>query len=237
MRRLFIVIIGILINLSAYADGIKYYEHVKSLYEQGRYEEAIQGFTACQNLYSDELDVASLNDWISKCRTKISERNAEMQAKKQAEIADAKRKAAEVRLAEERKAYEAKQKERKEKKLLFVSSNAFLFDKEYTGMHQAIKGYITNNSSQKFTDNSDGAYWCAYVTANAYEYSHTENNIFYSNVIAYIKVIDEITNETIYEDEIVVRRGSSMNYKVAAETAYRNINNEIGSKILQQLNK
>lgn len=237
MRRLFIVIIGILINLSTYADGIKYYEHVKSLYEQGRYEEAIQGFTACQNLYSDELDVASLNDWIGKCRTKILERNAEVQAKKQVEIAEAKRKAAAARLAEEREAYEAKQKERKEKKLLFVSSNAFLFDKEYTGMHQAIKGYIANNSSQKFTDNSDEAYWCAYVTANAYEYSHKENNIFYSNVVAYIKVIDEITNETIYEDEIVVRRGSNLNYKVAAETAYRNINKEIGSEILQQLNK
>lgn len=236
-RRLFIVFIGMLINLSAFADGIKYFEHVKSLYEQGRYEEAIQGFTACQNLYSDELDVVSLNDWIGKCRTKISERNTEIQAKKQAEIAETKRKVAETRLAEERKAYEARQKEKKEKKLLFVSSNAFLFDKEYTCMHQAIKGYIANNSSQKFTDNSDEACWCAYVTANAYEYSHTGNNIFYSNVVAYIKVIDEITNETIYEDEIIVRRGSSINYKVAAETAYRNINIEIGSKLLQQLNK
>ncbi len=236
MRRLFILIISIMINLMAYADGIKYFKHIKSLYEQGRYEEAIQGFIACQNLYSDELDVENLNDWIGECRKKISTRNAEIQAKRQAAIAEAERKANEARLAEERKVYEAKQKERKEKKLLFVSSNAFLFDKEYIGMHQAIKGYIADNSSQKFTDNPDGAYWSVYVTANAYEYSHTENNIFYSNVVAYIKVIDEITNETIYEDEVIVRKGSSMGYKVAAETAYRHINKEIGLKISQQLN-
>lgn len=236
MKRMSILTISLCISIAtAYADGVQYFEHVKSLYEQERYEEAIQGFTACQNLYSDELDVASLNDWIGKCKTKISEKNAAIQAKRQAEIAEAEQRANEAKLAEERKAYEIKQKERAEKKLLFVSSNAFLFDKEYTGMHQAIKGYIANNSEQQFTDNPDMALWNVYVTANAYEYSHAENGVFYSNVVAYIKVINEITNVTIYEDEVIVRKGSSMNYKVAAETAYRNLNKEIGIRILQKL--
>lgn len=235
MKSIGILIICILTCTNVYADGIQYFEHVKGLYEKGRYEEAIQGFIACQNLYSDELDIAGLNDWISKCKTKISEKNADIQAKRQAEIEEAKRMANDAKLAEERKAYEAKQKERKEKQLLLVSSNAFLFDKEYTGMHQAIKGYIANNSEQKFTDNPDMAYWCVYVTANAYEYSHTENGVFYSNVVAYIKVVNAITHETIYEDEVIARKGSSMSYKVAAETAYRNLNKEIGIRILQRL--
>lgn len=235
MRELGISLISILLSMSAYADGIQYFDYVRSLYEQGRYEEAIQGFTACEKLYYDELDVASIDNWISTCNLKIKERNDAIQAKRQAEIADAKRKADKVRLAEERKAYEAKQQELVEKKLLYVSSNAFLFDKEYIGMHQAIKGYIANNSGQKFTDNPDMAYWRVYVTANAYEYSHAENDVFYSNVVAYIKVINEITNVTIYEDEVIVRKGSSMSYKVAAETAYRNLNKEIGTRILQKI--
>lgn len=224
MRKLGISLISIMISASAYADGIQYFDYVRSLYEQGRYEEAIQGFTACKKLYYDELDVASIDNWISTCNIKIKERNDAIQAKRLAEIADAKR-----------KAYEAKQLERVEKKLLYVSSNAFLFDKEYIGMHQAIKGYIANNSEQKFTDNPDMAYWRVYVTANAYEYSHAENGVFYSNVVAYIKVINEITSVTIYEDEVIVRKGSSMSYKVAAETAYRNLNKEIGTRILQKI--
>lgn len=227
MRKLGILMISILISVTAYADGIQYFDHVRSMYEQGRYEEALQGFTACKKLYYDELDIASIDNWINTCNSKIKERNAAVQAKRQAEIAKAK-------LAEERRAHEEKQKKIVEKKLLFVSSNAFLFDKEYTGMHQAIKGYIADNSEQRFTDDSEMAYWCVYVTANAYEYN-MNNNTYFSNVTAYIKITNEITKETIYENEVVEKGGSSMNYTVAAEKAYRNINKNIGIRIIEQL--
>lgn len=228
MRKLGILMISILISVTAYADGIQYFDHVRSMYEQGRYEEALQGFTACKKLYYDELDIASIDNWINTCNSKIKERNAAVQAKRQAEIAKAK-------LAEERRAHEEKQKKIVEKKLLFVSSNAFLFDKEYTGMHQAIKGYIADNSEQKFTDDPEMAYWCAYITANAHEYSTDDRGIHYSNVVAYIKITNEITKETIYESEVIVKGGSSMNYTVAAEKAYRNINKDIGIRIVEQL--
>lgn len=234
MKKLGTLLISIFISVSAYADGIQYFDYVRSLYEQGRYEEAIQGFNACKKLYYDELDIASIDNWVGKCNIKIKERNAAIQARRQAEIADAKRRADEARLAEERKAYEIRQQERKEKKLLYVSSNAFLFDAEYTGMHQAIKGYITDNSEQRFTDDSEMAYWCVYVTANAYEYN-ISNNTYFSNVTAYIKITNEITKETIYENEVVEKGGSSMSYTVAAEKAYRNINKNIGIRIIEQL--
>lgn len=223
MRKLGILLISIFISVSAYADGIQYFDYVRSLYEQGRYEEAIQGFTACKKLYYDELDIASIDSWIGKCNIKIKERNAAIQARRQAEIAEAKR-----------KAYEAKQQERIEKKLLYVSSNAFIFNKEYTGMHQAIKGYIAENSEQRFTDDPEMAYWGVYITANAHEYSN-DCGIHYSNVVAYIKITNEITKETIYESEVIVKGGSSMNYTVAAEKAYRNINKDIGIRIVEQL--
>lgn len=224
MRKLGILLISIFISVSAYADGIQYFDYVRSLYEQGRYEEAIQGFTACKKLYYDELDIASIDNWVGKCNIKIKERNAAIQARRQAEIAETKR-----------KAYEAKQQERIEKKLLYVSSNAFIFNKEYTGMHQAIKGYIAENSEQRFTDDPEMAYWGVYITANAHEYSTDDLGIHYSNVVAYIKITNEITKETIYESEVIVKGGSSMNYTVAAEKAYRNINKDIGIRIVEQL--
>lgn len=224
MKRLVLLIISVFIGVVAYADGIEYFEHVKSLYQQGRYEEAKQGFVSCKTYYSDELNVSSINEWIRLCQSKINERKAAIQAKRQAEIAEA-----------QRKAYEAKQQERIEKKLLYVSSNAFIFNKEYTGMPQAIKGYIADNSEQRFTDDPEVAYWCVYVTANAHEYSIDNGGIHHSHVVAYIKISNEITKETIYESEVVVKGGSSMNYTVAAEKAYRNINKDIGSKIIEQL--
>lgn len=235
MRKLGILLISIFISVSAYADGIQYFDYVRSLYEQGRYEEAIQGFTACKKLYYDELDIASIDSWIGKCNIKIKERNAAIQARRQAEIAEAKR-----------KAYEAKQQERIEKKLLYVSSNAFIFNKEYTGMHQAIKGYIAEKSEQRFTDDPEMAYWCVYVTANAYEFSSlpigndsNSKNVWYtSKVVAYIKIINEITNETLYEGEIIqsdARNRSTIDYKHSAEKAYRLINVEIGNRIFKQI--
>jgi len=224
MKRLVLLIISVFIGVVAYADGIEYFEHVKSLYQQGRYEEAKQGFVSCKTYYSDELNVSSINEWIRLCQSKINGRKAAIQAKRQAEIAEA-----------QRKAYEAKQQERIEKKLLYVSSNAFIFNKEYTGMPQAIKGYIADNSEQRFTDDPEMAYWCVYVTANAHEYSIDNGGIHHSHVVAYIKISHEITKETIYESEVVVKGGSSMNYTVAAEKAYRNINKDIGSKIIEQL--
>lgn len=224
MKRLVLLIISVFIGVVAYADGIEYFEHVKSLYQQGRYEEAKQGFVSCKTYYSDELNVSSINEWIRLCQSKINERKAAIQAKRQAEIAEA-----------QRKAYEAKQQERIEKKLLYVSSNAFIFNKEYTGMPQAIKGYIADNSEQRFTDDPEMAYWCVYVTANAHEYSIDNGGIHHSHVVAYIKISNEITKETIYESEVVVKGSSSMNYTVAAEKAYRNINKDIGSKIIEQL--
>ena len=224
MKRLVLLIISVFIGVVAYADGVEYFEHVKSLYQQGRYEEAKQGFVSCKTYYSNELNVSSINEWIRLCQSKINERKVAIQARRQAEIAEAKR-----------KAYEAKQQERIEKKLLYVSSNAFIFNKEYTGMHQAIKGYIAENSEQRFTDDPEMAYWCVYITANAHEYSTDDHDIHYSNVVAYIKITNEITKEAIYESEVIVKGGSRMNYTVAAEKAYRNINKDIGSKIIEQL--
>lgn len=240
------LIICICVSIAiAYANGFQYFDHVRGLYEKGRYEEAIQGFTTCKRVYYEELDVASLDNWIAKCKTNIKKRNAAIQDKRRAKIAEATRKAQEAKLAEEQRIKDSIQQERVKRKLLFVSSNAFLIDCEYPGMHQAIKGHIAKNSDFKFTDDPEKAYWSVYVTANAYEQNITEiklndektRRIFYSNVVAYVKVVDSISNETIYEVEITDKGNSGKDYRPAAIMAYNNINKTIGSEILKQLNK
>lgn len=241
MKRLVLLIISVFIGVVAYADGIEYFEHVKSLYQQGRYEEAKQGFVSCKTYYSNELNVSSINEWISLCQSKINERNVAIQARRQSEITETKRRADEARLVAERKAYEVKQQERIGKKLLYVSSNAFIFNKEYTGMHQAIKGYIAENSEQRFTDDPEMAYYGVYISANAYKYRENKNNrgesTFYSNVIAYVKIINEITQEIIYEGEIEDSLGDYNSYEDAAKHVYqRKINSKIANKILKYIN-
>lgn len=241
MKKIIILAILIFQNICAHADGIKYFEHVRALYQKGRYEEARQGFIVCKTVYSKELDVNNIEVWIKDCDAKIYKQKASIKAKREAELAEAKRRAEAVKLAEERKAYEVKQQERIEKKLLYVSSNAFIFDREYTGMHQAIKGYIADNSEQRFTDDPESAYWCVYVTASAYEFRETETRrgaVYYSNVIAYVKIVNEITLETIYDGEIEASGGDYYNYEGAAKSVYqRKINSKIATEILNNINK
>ena len=53
-----------------------------------------------------------------------------------------------------------------------------------------------------------------------------------------IKIINEITNETLYEGEIIqsdARNRSTIDYKHSAEKAYRLINVEIGNRIFKQI--
>ena len=231
MKRLVLLIISVFIGVVAYADGIEYFEHVKSLYQQGRYEEAKQGFVSCKTYYSDELNVSSINEWIRLCQSKINERKVAIQAKRQAEIAEAKR-----------KAYEAKQQERIEKKLLYVSSNAFIIDKEYTGMHQAVKADISKNDpKQRFTDNPEDAYWSVYITARIDRQEEAKSafdpNIIqhYSLVVAYVKIVDNISDVTLYDGEIADVKGGGFNRKVADEYAYKELSKKVGSIIVEQL--
>lgn len=258
MRKLLILLFVCFTNFLSFAGGIEYFNHVKSLYNSGRYEEALQGFKSCKTVYHSEFNTDQINNiniWISKCQTKISEKKAIIQAKRKAEVAAAQRRAHEAKLAKEKKEKEARlaeeqrikdsiQQERIKRKLLFVSSNAFLIDCEYTGMHQAIKEHIANNSDYRFTDNPDNAYWSVYVTANAYPiYKNKEENKeenkgpFHSRAIAYIKIIDEINNETIYEGEIESSIGDYFDYNNAARKAYTYKRNGLNIKTATEILK
>ena len=249
MKRIGVLIIFLLASVFAYADNsskldeaLRHFNHYLSLYDKGKYEEAMQGFNDCKRRYSAELDIASLNGWIGKCNQKIAAKKAAIE-----------RKAAEAKLAEERRiaakklAAEKAEKARLDSlrianKLLFVSSNAFIIDKEYAGMHQAVKTDISKNDpKQRFADNPEDAYWSVYITARIdrqeEEKSAFDPNIIqhYSWVVAYVKIVDNISDVTLYDGEIADVKGGGFNRKVADEYAYKELSKKVGSIIVEQL--
>ena len=109
MRRIILTLFAVFFAITALANGPEYFLHVRGLYEQRRYEEAIQGFGICKWLYSDELSTNNIDDWIAKCNKGIVDRKAAAAAKR-ARAA-----------AAERAAYEAKQRAREENKLVYIA--------------------------------------------------------------------------------------------------------------------
>lgn len=260
MKRIGVLIIFLLASVFAYADNsskldeaLRHFNHYLSLYDKGKYEEAMQGFNDCKRRYTAELDIASLNGWIDKCNKKIAARKVAIRKQRQAQIAAAERKAAEAKLAEERRvAAEKLAAEKAEKarldslrrvnKLLFVSSNAFMVDKEYAGMHQAVKANISKNDpKQRFADNSEEAYWSVYITARIDRQEEAKSAIdpniiqHFSWVVAYVKIVDNISDITLYDGEIADIKGGGFNRKVADENAYKELSKKVGNIIVEQL--
>lgn len=228
MKHLFLLLISWLIALNAFAGGIQYFEHVKSLYAQERYTEALQGFKICLNLYSDELDVEDLNNWISKCNERITQKQKETQERIKNQTFAAERKAV----------YNRKQREREEKKLILVSTNAMALDADYPAMQSAIKGFLSD-AGFKFTDNQELACWSVYVTAKAYECAYSEDEqVYYSSVNACVKIENNISGEIVYENEISDVIGYNIHsYAKAVPSAYKKLNKELGEIIVKNINK
>lgn len=229
IKGIMFLTVGILLSTNVKADGREYFDYViRQLYQKGLYEEALQGLDICNKYYSEELNTGLINDYIVKCKTKISDKKAVEEANKQV-----------ARAAEKVKEELERLEKRKEDKLLYLSSSAFNFKTEYTGMHSAIKGFIAQNSDLKFSDNPEMACWCVYVTANAKEAPSNGENDYNATVCAYVKIVDEIQGVTIYEDEIVERRNSKIDYQAAANRAYRGnkkqkgINEKVSDLVLE----
>lgn len=222
IKGIMFLTVGLLLTSNVKADGREYFDYViRQLYQKGLYEEALQGLDICNKYYSEELNTGLINDYIVKCKTKISDKKAVEEANKQA-----------ARAAEKAKEELERLEKRKEDKLLYLSSSAFNFKTEYTGMHSAIKGYIAKNSNLRFANNPEMAFWGVYVTATAKESPSNGPKDYNASVYAYVKIIDEIQGVTIYEDEIVGRGNSKIDYQNAAVRAYKKINQKVSDIVL-----
>ena len=227
MKRNLIIIICFLFGINTFAaTDNSIFEKAVTLYNQQRYQEARVLFVEFKNANS-EYSNKEIDKWIQACKTEIDKIVAQQKAAERKRLT-----------AEEKRKAEEKLKRRKEQKLIYITSNAYIENKEYKGMHQAIKGYIANNSNFKFTDDPEMSYWSVYITSNATEYS---KGMFYlANIESYIIIKNEIEIETIYEDEIIndpQEAKSTMGVDSAAKIGYKVINKEIADIIINQINK
>ncbi|WP_298062021.1 hypothetical protein [uncultured Rikenella sp.] len=230
MTRFILLLITMLSTINVFAGNPKIYEDAKTWYAQEQYEKAIQGFELCKIRYSNVLDEEDLNSWISKCNNGIRLRKAKLTKE---------RKAA-ARSAVEAAASAAKKQKRIEDELVYVSSDAYIFDTQYADMHRAIKGYLSDTGFE-FTDNPELAYWSVYVTALAYELNYVEDEGFYRSAVdVCVKIVNEIDNgKIVYENEIPENIGIDIfSYAQAARKAYqKKINKKIGELIVSKIKK
>lgn len=229
MKRSILLLIAMLSTINVFAGNPKIYEDAKTWYAHEQYEKAIQGFELCKIRYSNVLDEEDLNSWISKCNDGIRLRKAKL----------AKERKAAARSATEAAAAVAKRQKRIEDKLVYVSSDAYIFDTQYSDMHRAIKGYLSD-AGFEFTDNPELAYWSVYVTALAYELNIAPEGFYRSAVDVCVKIVNEIDNgRIIYENEIPQNIGSDIfSYAQAARNAYqKETNKKIGELIVSKIKK
>lgn len=222
MKRLIILFVCLSFVIKSFAGGPQYFEHVKSLYAQERYNEAIQGFTICINLYSDELKGEDLNGWIKKCHESIRRQQEEKDRRVREQILYAERKAE----------HERHQRQIEELNLIFISTNARTLNGNYPSMQNAIKG---NLKSFEFAKTVDDAKWGVYVTANAREYNNP-NGLYISYVDAIVQVINMVNGIIVFEQEYSQKGGHAKDYSEAVKVAYNKIIKQISYDIIESVN-
>lgn len=221
MKRVILSFIAVLITVTALANGPEYFLHVKGLYDQGKYEEAIQGFGVCKWLYSDELPSQNMDEWIAKCNKGIEDRKAAAAARR-ARAA-----------AAERAAYEAKQKAREENKLVYISSDALNLSGVEFDLNSVIINKVQKQTKLLFTNNPDDAYYYVYVSAISRRHNY-DNGSYYSNAVANVKITD-MKDVIYFANRVEETQGSTLSYEKAAELCYDSIGNEIGDGISERI--
>lgn len=219
MKHLFALLSVLMLSIGVLmADNIgrDYYDHVVKLYNQGEYEQAKQGFMLCLNNFKADVSERYCNEYIQLCDKQIAACRAAWAA------------------------HEAKRQKRIEDKLIYVSSDAYIFDTPYSDMHRAIKGYLSD-AGFEFTDDPELAYWSVYVTAVAYELNYVEDEGFYRSAVnVCVKIVNEIDDgKTVYENEIPENVGINIfSYAQAARNAYqKEVNKKIGELIVSKIKK
>lgn len=217
MKKLLSIVIGLMLTLPSFADGLQYLGHCKNLYKSGRYEEAKQGFTLCK-VY-DDIDDAEMDVWIAKCESAITaKKNRAAAAARKAE-------------AERQAAYEESQRQREERNLVFISTNARTLTANYPNMQSAIKGNLT---SFEFAEKEDDAKWGIYVTANAREYNNP-NNLYIAYVDGIAQVVDLINGVIVFEQEYSQKGGHAKDYSEAVKVAYNKIVKQISLDVIEAI--
>lgn len=217
MKRIIFSFMAVFFTIPALADGPEYFRHVRGLYEQGRYEEAIQGFDICKWLYFDELSTQNMDEWITKCNKGIEDRKAAAAAKR-ARAA-----------AAERAAYEAKQSAREDNKLVYITCDALNLNGVEFDLASVIINDMQKQTNLIFTTNPDDAFYYVYVSALSRTHNFDKGN-YYSNVVANVRVTN-MKDALCFANKFEETQGSTLNYEKATELCYSSIGEKISEDI------
>lgn len=120
---------------------------------------------------------------------------------------------------------------------IYLKCTANMFGTSYGDLANAIHGELSDLSCT-FVTNATQADWAVYVTAPARQY----NASTYGNVTTYFAYVDAniaiekmATGQRIYENQISVKGGHTINYEQAARQAYRDISPKISKIIKEQI--
>lgn len=220
MRRFIFIITLLWVSISATANGSDYFQHVRALYNQGKYEEALLGFENCKTLYNDELDSSTINEWIGLCNKKIEEKGiAERAALERKARAD----------AAVRRALQA----RRDKGLVYISSDALNLDGASFDLSSIVINSVQNKTNLLFTSNPDDAFYYVYVSAIARKHNQSGGG-FYSNVVVSVRIKD-LDGIIHFANRFEDTEGHSLSFEKATELCYSKLGETIGSHISNRL--
>lgn len=121
--------------------------------------------------------------------------------------------------------------------VIYLSCTADVFGKPYPTLQNELKGILAADGCS-FTNNPTNADWAITITCSTREYSNVnigKSNSFFSYVDAQIAIDKVITSQRIYEDEVSVKGGHTFGYAEAAKAGYKDIKQQIGKIIKENI--
>lgn len=120
---------------------------------------------------------------------------------------------------------------------IYLSCTADMFGTNYSALKSEIQGELSKMGCT-FVTNAAQADWAVYVTAPARQYNastYGNTTTYFAYVDANIAVEKMATGQRIYENQISVKGGHTINYEQAARQAYRDISPKISKIIKEQI--
>ncbi|MCH5309790.1 MAG: hypothetical protein J1E58_07990 [Prevotella sp.] len=117
--------------------------------------------------------------------------------------------------------------------VIYLTCAADIFGNSYPTLQNELKGILAADGCS-FTDNPANADWVITVTCHAREYSNVnvgKSTSYFSYVDAQITIDKIISSQRIYEDEVSVKGGHTFGYTEAAKAGYKEIKQQIGKII------
>ena len=118
-----------------------------------------------------------------------------------------------------------------------LKCTADVFGKPYPSLQNELKGMLAADGCN-FVDNPSDADWVITVTCSSKEYTNIRvgnSSSYFSYVNAEIAIDKMATSQRIYEDEIMVKGGHTFGYPEAAKAGYKDIKQQLGKIIKENI--